>query len=178
VARMTGELRRSIARAESSAWRDDPAGQQQSALLHRHMSDLVSRVTVRGGQVLLTSASGRLQASLENRLDVPIRVRLRFGDNGAAIDSVSTGIIEVLPRSAVPAAVSVTTHKSGQFLVKAVVIDRAGEPFPRRGEARFASITVRSTGYGRLAIAVTLGGAGVLFLAAGVRIVRRARARG
>ena len=177
VARMTGELRRSIARAESSAWRDDPAREQQAALLHRHMSDLVNRVTVRGGQVLLTSSSGRLQASLENRLDVPIRVRLRFGDNGAAIDPVSTGIIEVPPRNAVPAAVSVTTHKSGQFLVKAIVVDRAGEPFPRRGEARSASITVRSTGYGRLAIAVTLGGAGVLFLTAGVRIARRARSR-
>ena len=178
VARITGELRRSIARAESSAWQDDLTGRtQQSGLLHRHMSDLVNRITVRGGQVLLTSASGRLQASLENRLDVPIRVRLRFGDSGAAIDPVTTGSIDVRPGNAVPAAVSVTTHKSGQFLVQAVVIDRAGEPFPRRGEPRGAVISVRSTGYGRLAVAVTLGGAGVLFLAAGVRIVRRARAR-
>lgn len=178
VARMTAELRRSIARAESSAWQDDLTGRtRHTGLLHRHMSDLVGRVTVRGGRVLLTSASGRLQASLENRLDVPIRVRLRFSDSGAAIDRVTTGTIEVPPGSAVPAAVSVTTHKSGQFLVQAVVVDRSGQPFPSRGEPRTAVLSVRSTGYGRLAVAVTLGGAGVLFLAAGVRIVRRARAR-
>ncbi len=178
VAQITGSLRRAVARAESSAWRDDAAtAQQQARLLHRHLAGLIDRITLYGGQVLLTSASGRLQASLENRLSVPIRVRVRFDDPGAAIEPTTTGLLEVTPGNAVPAVVNVNTRKSGQYVVNAVVLDRRGDPFPDVAglAVRGAPIVVRSTGYGRLALAVTLGGAGVLFLAAGVRIVRRAR---
>ena len=176
VAKITGQLRRAFARAESSAWREDAAtARQQAALLHRHLLGLVDDVTVYGGQVLLTSTSGRLQASLENRLSVPIRVRLRF-DGGSAIDPVMTGIIEVTPGNAVPASVPVQTRKSGQYVVKATVLDRTGAAFPLGANPRTDDIVVRSTGYGRLALAVTIGGAGVLFVAAGFRIFRRARA--
>ncbi len=180
VARITGQLRRALARAESSAWRDDArTGEQQARLLHRHLTDLVGRVTLYGGQVLLTSATGRLQASLENRLDVPIRVRVQFDDGGPAIEPTSTGLLDVSPGNAVPAVVTVTSRKSGQYVVNAVVLDRRGTPFPAPGAqgtaTRAAQVVVRSTGYGRTALAVTLGGASVLFLAAGVRLVRRAR---
>ena len=178
VAGITSQLRRALARAESSAWREDPrTADRQAAMLHRHLAGLVDKITVYGGQVLLTSTAGRLQASLENRLEVPIRVRVRFDDPGAAIEPATTGLIEVTPGNAVPAVVQVQTRKSGQYVVSAVVLDRHGTPFPEVAglPVRSAPLVVRSTGYGRLALAVTIGGAGVLFLAAAVRLVRRAR---
>lgn len=178
VAAVTTSLRRGLARAESSAWREDPrTARAQAAALHRHLQDQVEKVTVYGGQVLLTSTAGRLQVSLENRLDVPIRVHVRFEDAARVFEPVETGLIEVSGGNAVPAAVRAETRKSGQYIVNAVVYDRAGRPFPDSASARRTELIVRSTGFGRLALAVTLGGAGVLFVAAGVRVVRRALGR-
>ena len=178
VAAITTALRRGLARAESSAWRDDPrTARRQAAALHRHLQGLVDKVTVYGGQVLLTSTAGRLQVSLENRLDVPIRVHVRFEDAAGVFDPVETGLVDVSGGNAVPAAVRAETRKSGQYIVDAVVYDRAGKPFPDSDAPRRAELIVRSTGFGRLALAVTLGGAGVLFVAAGVRVVRRALGR-
>jgi hypothetical protein len=75
----------------------------------------------------------------------------------------------VAGKSAVSASVRAEAQRSGQFVVFAVVVDRNGKPF--RDEIE---VIVRSTRYARLALAVTGVGAGVLFVAAGVRIVRRA----
>ncbi len=54
----------------------------------------------------------------------------------------------------------------------ATLIDEEGEPF---GEA--VRLEVRSTGYGRVALAVTGIAAAVLLVAAGARITRRALRR-
>lgn len=177
VAEIKARLRRAVARAESSAWRSDPSAARTSASsLHREVRGLIERIKLYGGQVLLTSTKGRLQVSLENTLDVPISVQVRFEAPGGAVVSAQTGLIEVTPGNAVPASVQAVTQKSGQFVVKAQVYDREGRPFNDVKGFGTAEVIVRSTGYGRLALAVTLGGAGVLLLAAGVRIVRRALA--
>ncbi len=176
VAEITSRLRRAIARAESSAWRSDAdAARAGAAALRREVTRLISKVKVYGGQVLLTSTTGNLQVSLENTLEVPISVRVRFSAAGAALVETETGLVEVTAGNAVPATVRAQTQKSGQFVVQAQVFDRNGVPFNPSGSG-LAEVIVRSTGYGRLALAVTLGGAGVLLVAAGVRIVRRAAA--
>lgn len=175
VATIKTRLRRAIARAESSAWRGRPGAAKTSAtLLHREVTRLIDKIKVYGGQVLLTSTKGSIAVSLENTLDVPIEVRVHFDAVGDAIIPTQTGLIEVTPGNAVPAGVRATTQKSGQFVVHAQVVDRDGHDFhPAKGYG-LAEVIVRSTGYGRLALAVTAGGAGVLFVAAGFRIVRRA----
>jgi len=178
VAAIKSRLRRSIARAESSAWRNNTAAARGSAAaLHREVRRLVEKVKVYGGQVLLTSTKGTLQVSLENTLDVPIEVRVRFDAPGDALLRTETRLIEVGPGSAVPASVRAETQKSGQFVVRAQIYDREGHPFNDVKGFGLAEVIVRSTGYGRLALAVTAGGASVLFVAAGIRIVRRARSR-
>ena len=65
--------------------------------------------------------------------------------------------------------VRVEARVSGQFVVRATLLDRSGEPF---GEP--VELVARSTRYGRLALAVTGVAAGVLLVAVGVRLARRA----
>ena len=65
-------------------------------------------------------------------------------------------------------SLKVTAQTSGQFPVTAQLIDRDGHPFGAK-----VRLVVRSTRYGRVALAVTGIAAGVLLAAAGVRIARR-----
>ena len=63
-----------------------------------------------------------------------------------------------------------TALTSGRFLAQAQLRDRDGHPFG--GET---ALVVRSTHYGRVALGLTGLSAGVLLVAVGVRLVRRAR---
>ena len=167
-------LRQAVARAESSAWRSDATGGQASAsALHTEVGRLVDRLVVRGGKALLTSSKGTLQVSVENTLDVPVDVRVRFSSKTATLSNAETGLVQIPAGHAVQAGVKAEAQRSGQFVVFAQIVDRNGEPFGQEAE-----VIVRSTRFGRLALAVTAGGFGVLLIAAGVRVARRAvRAR-
>ncbi|MCW2672849.1 MAG: hypothetical protein JWP14_1438 [Frankiales bacterium] len=162
------QLRQAVARAESSAWRQDPAGQDaQITRLNQEVNSLVGNVIVLGGRLLLTSSKGTVQVSVQNQLDLPVQVRLRFTFPGRP--PVETGLISVAGKRSVPASVKAVGLRSGSFPVDVQMYDRAGKVF--RGKA---TVLVRSTRYGRLALGVTFAAAAVLFLAAGARIVRRA----
>ncbi len=170
VARTKERLRQAVARAESSAWRgNDAAAGTYAGLVHAEVARLRGKIVVRGGRVLLTSSKGTLQVSIENTLDVPVDVRVRFSSKTATLPVGETGLVDVTPGHAVQAGVKAEAQRSGQFVVFAQIVDRNGKPFGPEAE-----IIVRSTRFGRLALAVTAAGAGVLLVAAGVRIVRRA----
>ena len=162
------QLLQAVARAESSAWRQDPAGQAgQLSRLNSDVNSLVGNVIVLGGRLLLTSSKGTIQVSVQNQLDLPVQLRLRFTFPGRP--PIDTGLISVAGKRSVPASVKADGLRSGSFPVDVQMIDRAGKVF--RGESH---VLVRSTRYGRLALGVTFAAAAVLFLAAGARIVRRA----
>lgn len=172
VAALKGRLRRAVARAESSVGREDPEVTRQAAeLLHTEVRKLAGRVVVRGGRSLLTSTKGTLSVSIENTLSLPVQVRVRFTSKTATLTRAETGLVTVQPGHAVQASVNAHAQRSGQFIVFARLVDRDGQVFGPETE-----ITVRSTRFGRLALAVTLAAFGVLLLAAGIRIVRRIRA--
>ncbi|MCU1595238.1 MAG: hypothetical protein JWO12_2630 [Frankiales bacterium] len=172
-------LRQAVARAQSSAWREDPAvGRRRAEDLHLEVNRLSDKVAVHGGKALLTSSKGTLQVSLENTLNVPVDVHVQFSDAKGVIPTTQTGLVNIPPGHAVQAGVKVEPKTSGKFVVTARIIDRSGTPLgPAACQPPFcAEIIVKSTAFGRTALAVTLGAAGVLFVAAGVRIVRRALA--
>ena len=174
ASRTTNRLRRAVARAESSAWRAAPdgdatAGRRMANLLRDDVADLVGRVKVRGKPLLLTSSRGTLSVSVENTLDVPIVLKVRFLSATATLSTRDTPLIEVRPGTAPLASVRAAARKSGRFVVFAQLLDRDGRPFQAPAE-----VDVRSTRYGRIALAVTGLAAGVLLLAAGTRLVRRA----
>jgi len=168
---LKASLRRAAARAESSAWRTDPAGgQAMAALLHDEVAGLQGRVQVRGQRLLLTSSKGTLSVSVDNLLPVPVTLKVRFLSATATLSTQETPAFEVPAGTSYKPSVRAQARRSGRFVVFAQLIDREGRPFGSRTE-----IDVRSTRYGRIALAVTGVGAGVLFVAAGTRIVRRAR---
>jgi hypothetical protein len=172
VAALKGLLRRAVARAESSVGRDDPeVDRKAAASLHQQVQRLTDQVVVRGGRSLLTSSKGTLSVSVENTLDLPVQVRVRFTSKTATLTNAETGLVTVQPGHAVQASVRAKAQRSGQFVVFAQLIDRDGDAFGPETE-----IIVRSTRFGRLALTVTLAALGVLLTAAGVRVVRRIRA--
>ena len=160
-------------RAESMAWRSDPRGGQTLLRAYADEVDsLRSRVTVTtGGRVLLTSTSGTIKVSIQNRLNQPVTVGVDLAaGNTSRLSTQPTAPVEVGPSSSRTVDIKVTALTSGRFLAQAQLRDRDGHPFG--GET---ALVVRSTHYGRVALGLTGLSAGVLLVAVGVRLVRRAR---
>jgi len=171
VATIKGRLRRAVARAESSTGRTDAETARSDArALRQEVDRLSGAVVVRGGRSLLTSSKGSISVSVENTLRIPVQVRVRFTSRTATLTDAETELLTISAGHAVQAKVKAQAQRSGQFVVFAQVVDRAGRPFGPETE-----VIVRSTRFGRLALAVTVAAFGVLLVAAGVRVFRRAR---
>ena len=166
-----GRLLRARLRAESSAWSDDPrGGRRLLSLLVDDVTSLREQVVVQvGRKVTLTSDKGTIRVSLSNALQQPVTVRVRLTAPAARLSVGTTPEVVVPPRTVRPVDLEVEALVSGQFVVEAQLLDRRQQPF---GES--TRIVVRSTRYGRVALALTGLGAAGLLVAVGVRIVRRA----
>jgi hypothetical protein len=166
-------LLRARARAESSAWRTDaPAGEQMLNLLQDDLADLRGKVHLQigTGTVTLTSQTGVISVNVVNELGQPVRVGVLLESGNSARLSLREVPVELIPPSSSSQInLRVTSATSGKFAVQAQLVDRNKRPF---GSQR--TLVVRSTQYGRVALAVTGIGAGVLLLAVGIRITRRA----
>jgi hypothetical protein len=165
-------LLRARGRTLSSAWRDDPAeGRRMLALQREEVDRLRSQVQlITSGRALLTSDTGVVRVGLSNQLDQPVTVGVALNDPvEARLTSSDTDVQEVGPGQQIQVLVRVEARVSGRFVVRATLLDRAGQPF---GEP--VELVARSTRYGRLALAVTGVAAGVLLVAVGVRLIRRA----
>jgi hypothetical protein len=169
----TSRLLRARARTESSAWREHADdGEQMLKLLHDDLADLRNKVhlQVGSGAVTLTSSSGVISVNVVNELQQPVRVGVVLNAfNRARLSTRETPVTLVPAEQATQINIKVTAQTSGQFPVRAQLVDREGNAF---GDHK--DLVVRSTQYGRVALAVTGLGAGVLLVAAGFRIVRRA----
>jgi hypothetical protein len=168
-------LLKARARTESSAWRDAPvAGARVLDLYADEVTRLRSQITLSTSRrVALSGSTGTINVNVSNALDQPVVVGVGLNDPiEARLTSTSTVSQEIARLSVVPVPIEVTSRTSGQFVVRATLLDRAGRPF---GEP--AELLVRSTGYSRAALAVTGLGAAGLLIAVGVRIARRALRR-
>lgn len=175
AAEVTQRFLQARGRAESSAWRDDPEGGLR--LLELYEDDVASyrrSIEIRTpGRQLLTADSGVIEITVTNALDQPVTVGVQLNDPvEARLTSTDTDVRTVGPQEVVVVRLRAQARTSGQFVVRATLLDRSGQPF---GEP--AELVVTSTRFGRLALAVTGIGAGVLLVAAGVRIARRALRR-
>jgi hypothetical protein len=163
-------LLRARGRAESTAWRTRPSGGRRMLdLLRDDVAALRSRVTLVGQPALLTGREGTVQLVVQNSLDQPVNVGVRLDPTSAARLSSEDTELRVVPgREVQQVSVRVEARTSGRFTARAGLVDASGQPF---GET--VELSVRSTEYGRVALAVTGAAAAVLFVAAGVRIARR-----
>jgi hypothetical protein len=173
----TSRLLRARARAESSAWWDDASrGQQVLGLLSDDLADLRGKVHLEVSRrpVTLTGATGVISVNVVNELAQPVRVGVKLdARNRARLSTAETPVTTVPANNARQIDLRVTSQTSGKFAVSAQLVDRNKNPFG--GEVE---LVVRSTQYGRVALAVTGVAAGVLLAAVGIRITRRALRRG
>ena len=167
-------LLRAEGRAASAAWRDEPLeGRIMLDLLEDDVTRLREKVNLVSQPVLLTGSSGVIELAVENALSQPVNVGVRLDETSAARLSSGGTDVQVIPAGrAVPIRVRVEPRTSGRFQIVATLVDEEGRPFG--GDVR---LDVRSTQYGRVALAVTGVAAAVLLVAAGVRITRRAMRR-
>jgi hypothetical protein len=167
-------LLRARGRAASAAWRDQPAaGRRMLELLAKDVALQRGQVRLLGEPVLLTGSSGTIELAVENRLDQPVNVGVRLDETGSArLSSTGTGVQTIPAGRATPVQVRVEPRTSGRFVVRATLVDEDGRAFGDEIE-----LEVRSTEYGRIALAVTGVAGAVLLVAVGARITRRAMRR-
>ena len=169
-----GRLLRARGRVASQAWRDTPGGQLQLRLLREEVLGLRSLVRLISQPVTLTGSSGTIRLVVQNELEQPINVGVGLPRNPAArLESDDTALRVVPGRQAVQVSIQVDVRTSGRFIVRATLVDAEGRAF---GDA--VELPVRSTQYGRFALALTGLAAAVLLVTVGARILRRATGRG
>jgi len=175
AAQTRARLLRATGRAASAAWRDAPLqGERMLRLLQQDVATLRAKVQLVSEPVTLTGSSGTLPIVVRNELDQAVNVGIALDETSAARLSLSSTPTQVIPaRNAAELRVGVEPRTSGRFVVQATLVDEEGEPFGAP-----VQLEVRSTGYGRVALAVTGVAAAVLLVASGVRITRRALRQG
>jgi len=165
----------------SAEWRqavDEPpalpggglAGSQaQQALASALLDELRSQVrAVASHEVALTSRTGRVPVTLENNLREPVRVTLVLGTaDRASVQSGTAVERTVRPGQKVQVDIEVRAVAAGTFPVALSLLTPGGRPFGAPSQ-----VLVRSTAYGVLAVALTVGALAVLVLAVLYRAAR------
>jgi hypothetical protein len=162
-----------LGRLLSAGWRGrDRAHGEAITDTHAGIEGQRARVRVLNGSVTLGSQSGTFPVTVANDLAQPVQVRLMLRAQS--------------PRLAVtqPEPFDVGAHRKKQVLVPAkavadglVVVDAELQTPDGARYAAPVEIRVRVTEYGTVGLWITVGAAAVLFGAAGLRLIRRARGR-
>lgn len=174
---------RALLRSQSTAWRSrGPRAKRVREELARQLDSELGKVrivTPNSKRVNLAGSSGRLPVTIQNKLrGQSVRVRLTATSaNSAKLQlgqlSANDAVIELRPGENVQRWIPAKAAGNGNFSVHLQLeIPDSGRPF---GDG--ADITVRTTGYGRLALLITGGGLAVLFVGVGVRAIRARRRR-
>jgi hypothetical protein len=165
-----------VRRGASSAWRSAPAaGQAYVAALQRSIDGLRGAVTMSSsatGAYTLASSDSPLLVTLENRLSVPVSVRIRL-TTPAGFVARDAGVQQVPAGGKRTVKVLASVQRTGMFAVKGQATTPAGGALGNE-----ITLSVRSTAYGGLALGITGFAFAVLVGAVVVRLVRRLRTRG
>jgi hypothetical protein len=158
-----------LARAGSAAWRTDPAGfVAATADLTATFAELRDQVTLLApadGTYSLASNDAPLVLTVQNELPFAVDVRLDLESRAnVGLDAEDVGVTRLEPQSRTTVQVPTHVRQSGGFAVTATLTTPAGGAL---GES--VQLQVKSTAYGTVTLAITLG-AGVLL---GLLFLRR-----
>lgn len=162
-----GELR-----AESAAWRGQPrAGEALLGTATDYLGGLQAGVGIASsGTVTLTSARGTVPITVTNALTSAVRVRVTVeARDRVRLSGGDTMVQTVLPRSRQTVKIPVEAQASGKFPVSVQLLTPSGAPIGAP-----VTLLLNVTAFGRVALAITGTAFGVLLVAVGVRISRRA----
>ncbi len=167
-------FQRSLLLLESTWWRGRESRANRLARDRGYLSDLRGEVRVQPGNFTFSSRRGTIALTISNGLEQPVVVNLRLDPQTARLRLEPTEVQTIGPRSKAQVEVAATAVAPGGVLVRAGLHTVGG---PAYGQPVRLRITI--TEYGTVALYITIGAAAVLFLAAGIRVLRRLRgARG
>jgi Family of unknown function (DUF6049) len=165
-----------IVRAESSAWRGRPeSGVALLAQSAQALSEVEGGVRLVAGQdVILGGHEGTFGVSIANDLpDQAVEVALRVTPrNSAALRVKQPDPVTIQPGRTTQVTVAAAASANGLVDVDLQLVTPSGQPFGSP-----VPIQIRATEYGTLAAFITGAAMAVLFLAAAVRLTRRALRR-
>ncbi|MCZ2837816.1 DUF6049 family protein [Modestobacter sp. VKM Ac-2985] len=167
-----------IARAASAQWRGDPEAFQAAVTdlqgTVARLREQVSLVSPADGTYTLASSDAPLVLTVRNDLPFAVDVRLDLQSRrNVGLVTEDIGVQTLAPESITTIEVPADVQQSGGFAVTARLTTPAGGPL---GEP--VQLQVRSTAYGPVTLAITLGAAALLallFLRRAVRFVLRRR---
>ncbi|HET6816933.1 MAG TPA: DUF6049 family protein [Mycobacteriales bacterium] len=162
----------------SSAWRGDPQGADAArARLERAVQRTMQQVSITtqpDSLVTLTGSSGAVPITVSNELNTPVQVAISaVADPHLEVRRGGRVTRTIRPHTQVPVDVRVTALSRGvaTLTVSLFTPGPGGKPYGPPVVLR-----VNSTAYGLEALIITGAATAVLFVGAGVRLGRRARA--
>jgi Family of unknown function (DUF6049) len=171
------DFRRSALLLESTWWRGRDAARANR--LDREkltLKETREAVRVQPGNFTFSSRSGTIPVTIANELTQPVEVQLRLVPQTPRLRIDPVEPLTIGPQSKLQVPVPASAVAGGPVIVDARLHTVGGAPY---GQPVPLRITI--TQYGTVALYITGVAAAVLFLAAGVRVLRRilaARRRG
>jgi hypothetical protein len=169
--RLVPGLQDSHLRLASTYWRG--RGEARANRFSReqtYLTDLQSSVRVQPGDFTFGSRSGKIPVTLINDLGQAVNVVLRLDPQTPRLELQDVEVPPIGPNQKIQVEVPASAVAGGLVVVEASLRTPGGAPYSQP-----VALRVRVTEIGTVALVITIGAAVVLFLAAGVRVVRRLR---
>lgn len=165
-------LERSALLLQSSWWRGRSGRANRLFVERDYLRDLRQQVRIQPGNFIFSSRRGTFAVTVANGLDQAVLVRLRLQPQTTRLRLGPITPAPIGPRQKQQVEVAATAVAPGPVLVDASLHAEDGTPY---GQPVLLRITI--TEYGTVALYITIAAAVVLFLAAGIRVLRRVTAR-
>jgi len=172
--RLVPGLLASHLRLASTAWR----GRTEARVIRFSreqtylVKDLLGSVRVQPGDFTFGSRSGKIPVTIVNDLGQAVNVVLRLDPQTPRLRVQPVVVPEIGPNQKVQVEVPATAVAGGLVVVEASLRTPGGAQYGQP-----VALRIRITQIGTVALVITVAAAVVLFLAAGVRVVRRVRRR-
>ncbi len=159
-------------RLASSWWRGRPeARSNRFALESSYLSGLRTSVTVQPGSFTFGSKTGKIPITLVNDLPETVNVVLRLRPQTPRLRLSQVQVPPIGPGQKIQVEVPATAVAGGPVVVDATLHTPGGAQL----QTAPVALRINVTEIGAVALYITVAAAVVLFLAAGIRVVRRVR---
>ena len=162
------EFDRSVTLLGSSWWRGRPSRVNRLDREKDLLKEARTSVRVQPGNFTFSSRSGTIPVTVANELDQEVEVVLRLDPQTPRLRVDPVEAFTIGPKSKRQIPVSASAVASGPVVVDAQLHTPGGAAYGQP-----VPLQISITQYGTVALYITAVAAGVLFLAAGVRVLRR-----
>lgn len=168
-------LRRDVLTGHSLLWSSDEdrlaEGATFAAAARREAEDEFDKISIAGkSAITLASRRGTLPLSLQNGADYPVTLEIRIESRDRALDLSDRAVEQTFEPGVTPLSVQVSARASGIYPVGIRVLTSDGY------EVSQTSISIRSTEFNEIALAITVGALVFLLAFSTIRGTRRRRA--